>query len=202
MGDLADQTLGDDLRIRVRRLALEHGAARHSDGPEPLDPLRCRPLGERARDRCRQLLLRAELCRVVGHEVGRVDGLVVEAEQGQEGLPLREVQTRDGEVPVRGLEAAVVRVHRDTAAISAARASRCGAICSPWKRGVRLSREPDEILDLDRHRRRQERDVDELSLAGLARADERGEHSGREQEAGREVGHRDPARAHRHVVAT
>ncbi len=62
-------------------------------------------------------------------------------------------------------------------------------------------REPDEILELDGHRRGEERDVDEVALARVARADECSEDARGEQEARREVGHRDPARADGHVVA-
>ena len=50
-------------------------------------------------------------------------------------------------------------------------------------------------------RRGEERDVDEVALARVARADECSEDARGEQEARREVGHRDSTRANGHVVA-
>ena len=61
--------------------------------------------------------------------------------------------------------------------------------------------EPDEILQLHRHRRREERDVDDLALARVARPDECREDARREQEARGEVGHGNATRTHGHGVA-
>ncbi len=74
-------------------------------------------------------------------------------------------------------------------------------ICGSRRRDGRFIREPDEILELDGHRRGEEGDVDEVALARVAGADECCEDAGGEQEARCEVRHRDPARAHGHVVA-
>ena len=72
--------------------------------------------------------------------------------------------------------------------------ARCGV--------VGLAVEPDELLELNGQRGREQRHVDERALAGVARANERGEDTAREQEPCREVGHRYSAGTHRNRVST
>ena len=148
-----------------------------------------------------QILLRAERRRVGRNEVGRVDRRVLQVEESEKRAPLRDVETCEGNEAVRRLVAAVVRVHGDATGDLVRSRLEVAAIRGLRRYRVVLAGEPDEILELDRHRGREERDVDDLSCAGLPGADERGEHSGREQEPRCEVGHGDPARAHRYVVA-
>ena len=141
-------------------------------------------------DRRRDALLLGEHGRVVGHEIRRRDRRVLEPEEPEERLPLREVETGDREEAVGRLVAAVVRVHREAARdlvgagleIAARRGS---------GRPVGLAVEPDEILDLHRERGTEERHLDEPTLSPAPRRDERGEHAGREQVPGREIGHRE-----------
>ena len=115
--------------------------------------------------------------------------------------PLREVEAGDRDEAVGRLEAAVVRVHGDTACDLVRARVELRPIRGKRRVAVCLAVEPDEILELDRQRGSEERHLDELALPGLACADERGQHPGREQEAGGEVGHRDAAGADRHGVA-
>ena len=124
-----------------------------------------------------------------------------EPEQLEERLSLDEVQTGDGDEPVRRLEAAVVRVHRHPGRDLGRARTQIGAR-GRARRALRLAGEPDEILYLHRQAppraatprpaRRPRSPRARTSAASTAVA---------EQEAGAEVGHRDAAGAHRHVVA-
>ena len=76
-----------------------------------------------------------------------------------------------------------------------------GAISSLNLPLLGFARKPDEILKLDRHRRREQRHLDQLSHSRLARSNKSGEDSRREQEASREIGNGDASRANGHAVA-
>ncbi len=199
LGDTPDQALCDDLWIGVHALALLDASARHAGRLEPLEPRRGRLLRKRARDRRRQIPLHREDALVFWSDVRRLDRRIVETEQREERTPLREVEAGDGDEPVGGLEAAVVRVHRDAARDLVRSCSKLGAVGGPRAGGLPV--QPDEILELHRERGGEERDVDELALARLPGAHESGEHARGEQEPCGEVGHRDSARPHGHVVA-
>jgi hypothetical protein len=176
-------------------LASLHRSAGNAGSLEPVDPgddgLGREPLGNPSRE----LLLRREHGRVAGNDVRSHDRRIVEPEQRQEPLSLRQVEACDGHESVGCLEAAVVRVHRD------ATRNLVGPCLEVRPIGDRrvvvssLAGEPDEILELHGERGRQQRDVDELALTRLASLHQRGEDSGCEQEPGGEIRHRDPARA-------
>ena len=133
-------------------------------------------------------------------DVRRLHRRVLEPEELEQRLALGEVETGDRDEPVGGLEAPVVRVHRDAAGDLGGPRLQVVACRRPG-RPVELARQPDEVLHLHSHRRGEQRDVDALPDARLAGAHQRCEHGRREQEPGGEVGHRDAAGTHRHPVS-
>ena len=115
-------------------------------------------------DRRRHAPLLREHGRIVRHEIGCLDRRVLEPEQREERLPLREVEAGDREEAVGRLVAAVVRVHRQSACDLVGARREIAA----RRRGGRahgLAVEPDEILDLHRERRTEERHLDDPSLS-------------------------------------
>ncbi len=130
----------------------------------------------------------------VGHDVRRVDRGIVEPEQREERAALRHVEAGDRDEAVPGRVAAVVGVHR-VPVCDLGGASREIGLRGGSRVSTLLAFEPDEVLHLHRERRCEEGDVDHRAPARRPCADEGGEHRRCEQVAGREVGHRDPARA-------
>ena len=116
-------------------------------------------------------------------------------------MPLRDVEASDGEEAIRSLEAAVVRVHRDAAGDLVSTRFEMSAPGRERLVLAALAGQPHEILQLHRQRRREERDVDELAFPRLACPNERSENTGRKQEAGGEVRHRNPTGPYRNRIA-